>query len=674
MRRVLATLALLLALPAWGANVTATTGWAQGADQSEPNGTLTIDAGSNRLLIVVMLTESNNDPDPVTFTVGGQAPTESLDFPLTAFSTDHHHKVWIWNEAAIAAMSGSAASYSDATAATPKKWLYGTIENADQTALGAFDDTDSLGSGGANQITLTTTSDSGDLALITAINGGDNAYGWTGANEVMDDNNTVGGMRLGFATIGDGTDSVTVTYAAGDASATALVILDASASPAGFDSNPTVTSQTDTTYTTTYDADANSANYFLGLYPKDATAPTCDEIEAGTGDRSNATEATTGSSDTLNVAAPEDPPWYIGDLYGCVKGAGGGSSVVAMLDEVLDVPTGMQRLTLTSIDATSPYDGTAVETGDTCTIPLVTSPSGYSVTDEADGTVSYAAGGDPSRQILDPVYCYDVDSPANHEFTLVYNNQAPVSDDNWPFPLDSLYAINENPAIAENANGSVTDPEGDDIDWTLESGALPDDWVQDAETGAITDGTPGACGDYTGTLGATDAYGALTEIAFDISIGTTVPDAVTGGVDEATAIAAIEGQNAAEGCTLTATAGTPRYSATVALGDVIETDPAVGSLVEPDAEITYILSLGEQPYPDTWVSYARVWMFKEVRRVYLTTTAFKNTVTDALRAEESWVRWAPGTNPWSGSSNMQINVVDIPGVPPLYDNGALRPE
>lgn len=72
-----------------------------------------------------------------------------------------------------------------------------------------------------------------------------------------------------------------------------------------------------------------------------------------------------------------------------------------------------------------------------------------------------------------------------------------------------------------------------------------------------------------------------------------------------------------------------------------------------------------------WVSYGRVWRFKEVRRVYLTTTAFKNAVETELRGSAVWARWKPGVNPWSGSSNMQINTTDIPNVPPLSESGHL---
>jgi hypothetical protein len=71
----------------------------------------------------------------------------------------------------------------------------------------------------------------------------------------------------------------------------------------------------------------------------------------------------------------------------------------------------------------------------------------------------------------------------------------------------------------------------------------------------------------------------------------------------------------------------------------------------------------------TFVSYARVWQFKEVRRFYLTTSAFKNAVLVELRGAAVWARWTPGTLSFSGSSNMQIDVTAIPGVPPLRMGG-----
>ena len=105
---------------------------------------------------------------------------------------------------------------------------------------------------------------------------------------------------------------------------------------------------------------------------------------------------------------------------------------------------------------------------------------------------------------------------------------------------------------------------------------------------SITDGQPGACGDFTPEVTLTDPYDGETVVPGTLTIGPNVP-AFTGD-DEATYVAEVEAL-----CSLTATAGTPHYSMTVPLGDVISTDPDAGTLVEPDAEVTYSLSLGEPP-------------------------------------------------------------------------------
>jgi hypothetical protein len=75
------------------------------------------------------------------------------------------------------------------------------------------------------------------------------------------------------------------------------------------------------------------------------------------------------------------------------------------------------------------------------------------------------------------------------------------------------------------------------------------------------------------------------------------------------------------------------------------------------------------PGAGTFISYARAWQFNEVRQAYVTTSAFKNAVLAELRGAAVWARWTPGTLPFSGSSNMQIDVTAIPWTLPLRTGG-----
>lgn len=423
---------------------------------------------------------------------------------------------------------------------------------------------------------------------------------------------------------------------------------------------PTVTAQDTNDYTISGTTDGAVTIYAVAC-AKDSTAPSIAQVAAGncTGDvaaLAAVNESWNGADSFILGGAL---PLKIYDLY-----VTDSTTLYTLADEQLDVAAGYERTILASVDATSPYFGTETAAGDYCDTEAVTSPDAFVVTPETDGTISYAAGGSTARQII-LGNCHDLSESDIDSYQFVFNNLTCGLEED--LLDDGPTLLQKDVAIATQESETLcVDPEGDTIDVAVD--ALPTGLsLVDTPPWQVT-GTPTACSEITSEFTWTDEYGADYVESAVYQIGDLIPDVVTGGVDEATAVAAIEAV-----CSFTATAGTPAYSDTVAEGDVISTDPISGWLSPPDQEVTYVLSLGEAPYPDTWVSYARVWMFREVRRVYLTTTAFKDAVEDDLRGGQVWTRWAPGTNAWSGSSNMQINVIDIPGVPALYDNGAVRP-
>ena len=351
------------------------------------------------------------------------------------------------------------------------------------------------------------------------------------------------------------------------------------ASPPSFDSNPVVASQTTTAYTINYDASANAVSLFCGVYAKDATTPTGAQVEAGTGARGTATEATTGSADSIVLTPTDSPVFPLYDLYCVLENASGYSAVVGMLDEVLDLAAGKQQLTLTSVHATSPYTGSAVAAGDICTIDTVTTPTAYVVTDEADGTVSYAAGGDNSRQIITSA-CYDVSAIALLDFTLVYNNR--TCEDNQPLFGGESFLYRKSVAItALDIKALCVDPEGDTVT-AIATSALPAGLSIAA--GSVT-GTPTTCGNTNTGFQWSDLYAATYAESTTFAIGDLVPNVVN--VLEATAISTIEAV-----CSLDAVSGGSVPHGTIASGNVVSISPVASTLVAPTQQVTYDVSSG----------------------------------------------------------------------------------
>lgn len=104
----------------------------------DPSGTLTIGSGTNRILVVVVTAESTSvTPFSVnTLTVGGQAPSEVHSAAANSGVSDLSVFVAIWDEAAIAAMSGSSVSgFSHNGTEDGLVWQYATFADVlDQDA------------------------------------------------------------------------------------------------------------------------------------------------------------------------------------------------------------------------------------------------------------------------------------------------------------------------------------------------------------------------------------------------------------------------------------------------------------------------------------------------------------------------------------------------------------
>lgn len=378
------------------------------------------------------------------------------------------------------------------------------------------------------------------------------------------------------------------------------LLTDAGAAAPTFDTSPTVASETGSAYTINYDADANAANIFVGAYKLDSATPTCDNIEAGTGTGfvDNDTEATTGASDSIVLTITAGTPFPAYDIYACLEGTGGDSSVVSLVDEFLDPAAGKQFVVIdvpcgggveSILDGASPaaVDGDIIVT-DTHVDSFDLGADAHVLTMSACGAPTVNPGVDDSQLTFTATF-YDVSvgdySDAYPGILFAINNGIPELNNpnlDFLFPVGTLIL----PVALDTL---WVDPESDTMVFNIND--LPAGLSED---GTDLTGTPTACGAFTNAeFQATDEFGDTGTAFVPIYIGALVPDVTD--TSEAAAITAIEAEEAAAGCLLTAVAGASQYDAVIAAGNVIETDPAAGTAVPHDQEVTYILSLGPTP-------------------------------------------------------------------------------
>lgn len=364
------------------------------------------------------------------------------------------------------------------------------------------------------------------------------------------------------------------------ARAVILALKTANAAPT-FTTPATVTSQTDTAYTLSFTPDSAATIYGVAVVAGSA-APSIAQIKLGQNAASGTAKAANSKAvtgaDTLVLTPTDSPAFPRYDLYCVLSNGGGDSARRTLASEYLDAPTGKSFTTLTSLDTTSPFYGTGAAIGDTVVVDTATDPDAYVVTVAVDGTVSYAAGGDTSRQLVSAdVYDYSAGAYLGAG-ELVFNNLAPDPGGqafSEPLLYQKSVAITSLDLLA-----LAPDPEGDTVVATALD-ALPTGLS--VGSSALT-GTPSAYGTAYVEFQWEDEYGATYDEIATIQIGDLVPDVV--GDAQATAISSIEA--VASLTTSVSTASSP----TVASGDVISTDPVAGTLVAPDAVIALLVSSG----------------------------------------------------------------------------------
>jgi hypothetical protein len=271
-----------------------------------------------------------------------------------------------------------------------------------------------------------------------------------------------------------------------------------------FDSAPAIQSETTSAYTVAYDGGAAADNIYAGVWSTVATPPTAAQVEAGTGARGTATEAVTGAADTLVLTPTDSPVFPIYKLYFALKD-GATYSGVASLTPLLDPPIGYQHIMV----AGTPVGfllGSGAAAGDVIQVQTSVVPGGYALTVNPDGSFSYPAIGDGTRQSFLAWY-YDASAVAwadTAPVTIYVNNVAPILATGVGTPVE--ISVLEDIAIsAVDVSTRGQDQEGDALTVTTQTGTLP--------TG-LSLSTPNITGTPT-TVGITRTVQRLTDVAGD---------------------------------------------------------------------------------------------------------------------------------------------------------------
>jgi hypothetical protein len=440
--------------------------------------------------------------------------------------------------------------------------------------------------------------------------------------------------------------------------------------------------------------------YGVGVAPGDG-APTCTQIIAGQNDGSSAalstgSDANVGTSDTISVTGTNPIPTM--DLYFCLSNSGGNSAVdSSQTDKVRSARSGFAIVTLTSLSATGLADCTdcfaAGTSADSYFTPDMAVGDVFEYEDDtnqnADCNISISAAGDATFTPVVATECdgrlsfeisyEDVSSattglftaPAAGTFasddTLYVNNTAPGCNDD----PTQIILLEDAAMTAYDLDSLCVDVDGDALTYAVVSGTLPAGVILTGATGVLS-GTPNTEAETANLIEftVTDAPGDVEHffITFYVVNTWTVPDLVGDTVSAAEDEVVTAAPWRADNPDITVSSQTCSASTP---GTILTQDPTASSEAAAEAAITVTTAM--DCTAGIWVSYSRVWMFREVRKVYLTTTAFKSAVEAELRASATWARWKPGTLAWSGSSNMEIDVSDIPNVPPLTSGGQVAP-
>lgn len=168
--------------------------------------TVSIDAGSNRVLVATLQRAYCSSSCVTTFTVGGQ----------TATATDHqtgstilrHNYVWIWDEAAIQDMSGSDVSFAQANS-DDTAVCFVTLTGVEQNFAGfGFTDEQTCDSCTTDNVDTTSTSSQYVCAMAHSELNLTTYSGWDTLTEQMDLDPNTGRAGVACGTGGDNTTAI----------------------------------------------------------------------------------------------------------------------------------------------------------------------------------------------------------------------------------------------------------------------------------------------------------------------------------------------------------------------------------------------------------------------------------------------------------------------------------
>ena len=136
----------------------------------DPAGSVTIGAGSNRMIVFLVWCELGSQLTVSAFTIGGQAASYT-GYMYQNASPDLNILAFVWNESAIGSMSGSTISYTDDQSSNKMGWSYATFQDVKQ----ASPTITSTNTGTtATEVDVTTTSTSSDIIIAAAIDKSNN--------------------------------------------------------------------------------------------------------------------------------------------------------------------------------------------------------------------------------------------------------------------------------------------------------------------------------------------------------------------------------------------------------------------------------------------------------------------------------------------------------------------